>query len=981
MNCKSNKLRDAVVLALVVGVGGTGTAIAQEAGTTNLDKIEVTGSRIKRADVETSQPVFSMSRQQIESQGLTSIGDVIQNISSGGSALNSNVNNGGNGETRVNLRNLGSNRTLVLVNGRRWVGGTGLGGAVDLNTIPTAAVERIEVLKDGASTIYGSDAISGVVNIILRQNFDGAEANAYFGQYDKGDGSRESYDFTIGSTGDRWHATLGVGYVKEEPVWSGDREISAVPVFGAVAGTGNSTTIPGGRFGIFGPTGTDPTTGAPTFGATRFNGTPGFSITNNGGTTSRNYTAADSYNFAPANYLVTPQERKSVFADAGLSITDNVRFKTTVTYNERESSQILAPMPVVLGRSAPGTNGADIVISASNIYNNTGRDIDYIQYRAEETGGRIFTQNVKTFGFSGAFEGDFEVGQRFFSWEAGMFYGKNDQTDRTTGLFNISALRNALGPSFVDAGGVARCGTAASTIDGCVPMNMLSGPGSLTPEMLSYAGFNAHDLYGYEQKTYFGNIGGELFDLQGGAFAFSLGAEHREESGFDDPDALINSGDTTGNARTATNGGYKLDEAYLELAVPLLADLPGAQLLDFSLATRYSDYSNFGDTTNSKFGFRWKPITDLMIRGNWSQGFRAPSINELFQGVSDTFEDVRDPCAGSFSDGSVNGTRPGSCGAVPAYAQANPQVRTATGGNPNLQPETSTSKTLGFVYSPGWVTGLDVSLDWWNIEPETSTSKTLGFVYSPGWVTGLDVSLDWWNIEIEDAIDTQTVQETLDSCYLAGITNACSLIQREPTGEVSNLLAVPNNIARIEAEGYDLTVGYRLPDTAWGSFSVVWDSTYMSKFVVEKPLQDPETRVGLYRGGSARDNNWRIRSNLMLNWELGDVGGSASMRYYSSQVENCTGANVATPANVALLCSDPNRTIGAVAAPRNHVPSVTYTDLAAYWKAPWNARVTVGVNNAFDRDPPQAATAFANSFDSQYEIPGRFYYMRYTQKF
>lgn len=234
MNCKSNKLRDAVVLALVVSVGGPGTAIAQETGATNLDKIEVTGSRIKRADVETSQPVFSMSRQQIESQGLTSIGDVIQNIATNGSALNTNVNNGGNGETRVNLRNLGSNRTLVLVNGRRWVGGTGLGGAVDLNTIPTAAVERIEVLKDGASTIYGSDAIAGVVNIILRQNFDGAEANAYFGQYDKGDGSRESYDFTIGSTGDRWHATLGVGYVKEEAVWAGNREISSVPVFGAV---------------------------------------------------------------------------------------------------------------------------------------------------------------------------------------------------------------------------------------------------------------------------------------------------------------------------------------------------------------------------------------------------------------------------------------------------------------------------------------------------------------------------------------------------------------------------------------------------------------------------------------------------------------------------------------------------------------------------------------------------------------------------
>jgi len=229
------------------------------------------------------------------------------------------------------------------------------------------------------------------------------------------------------------------------------------------------------------------------------------------------------------------------------------------------------------------------------------------------------------------------VNSRFWNWEAGMFYGKNDQTDVTTGFFNISALRNALGPSFVDATGAARCGTAASVIDGCVPMNMLSGAGSLTQDMIDYAGFTAHDVYGYEQKTYYGSIGGELFDLPGGAFAFSLGAEHREESGFDGPDALINSGDTTGNARTATDGSYKLDEAYLELAIPLLSGVTGAQLLDFSVATRFSDYSNFGNTVNSKFGFRWKPINDLMIRGNWSEGFRAPTIAELYQGVSDTF--------------------------------------------------------------------------------------------------------------------------------------------------------------------------------------------------------------------------------------------------------------------------------------------------------------------------------------------------------
>ncbi len=944
MNCRTNKLRDAIAFALVVTAGSTGAAYAQDS-TQTLDKIEVTGSRIKRADLETSQPVFTMSREQIAAQGQTSIGDIIQNIATSGSTLNSTYNNGGNGETRVNLRNLGSNRTLVLVNGRRWVGGTGLGGAVDLNTIPTAAVERIEVLKDGASTIYGSDAIAGVVNIILRQNFDGAEANAYFGQYDKGDGSRESYDFTIGSAGDRWHATLGVGYVKEEPVWAGDRKISAVPSYGAAQYTGNSATTPDGRFAYYGQTGVD-ADGNPIFGATRLNGTNGYFVTNDGGTTVRNYTTADSYNHAPGNLLITPQERTSVFADAGLNITDNIRFKTTVTYNERESEQILAAMPIVLGRAAPGTNGANIVISADNIYNNTGRDIDYIQYRANETGGRIYKQNVKTYGFNGAFEGDFEVGSRFWNWEAGMFYGKNDQTDITTGFFNISALRQALGPSYVGADGVAYCGTAANTIDGCVPMNMLNGAGSLTQDMIDYASFTAHDVYGYEQKTYYGSIGGELFDLPGGAFAFNFGVEHREESGFDDPDGLINSGDTTGNARTATSGSYKLDEAYLELAIPVLSGVTGAQLLDFSVATRFSDYNNFGNTTNSKFGFRWKPINDLMIRGNWSEGFRAPSITELYSGVSDTFEDVADPCAGFIGDDA--NTPPASCAGVPGYTQSNSQIRTTVGGNPDLG-------------------------------PETSTSKTLGFVYSPSFAPGLDISVDWWNIKIEDAIYAQTAQQTLDACYLKGVQSMCDIITRDSTGQISGLLAVPYNVGTMEVEGWDVTLGYRLPDTRFGSFSFVLDSTYTSSYTIEDAVTEGYNRVGNYLD---RDNYWRLRSNLLINWQLNDFGVNASARYYSRQNEDCTGAVFANPANVAALCTDADH-IGLKGEPdpQRKISSVTYTDLSGYWQAPWNARITIGVNNAFDRDPPKAYTTFANTFDPQYEIPGRFFYMRYNQKF
>ena len=949
MNPKTTKLRDAIRVTLALGTttaAGMGAAQAQDPApaanqqeATTLDRIEVTGSRIKRADVETSQPIFSLSRDDITAQGLTSVGDVIQNITANGSTLNTTFNNGGNGDTGVSLRNLGANRTLVLVNGRRWVGGTGLGGAVDLNTIPTAAVERIEVLKDGASTIYGSDAIAGVVNVILRQNFEGAEANAYLGQFDKGDGFRESYDVTIGTASDRFSAMMGVGYVEEEPVRAGDREISAVPLYGAINRFRYSGNIPAGVF--------------------RFQGSP-TNITPNGTGGFRPYVAAqDSYNFAPDNYLITPQERVSLFANASVDITDDVRFKFTTQYNNRRSEQLLAAMPVSLGRAAPGTNAGNIVISSANVYNTTGQNIDYATRRITETGGRSFNQDVTTTVFNPSFEGTLNFGDRAYDWEAGYFYGLNKANNTTFGLFSVPALRNSLGPSFIDSAGVARCGTAAAVIDGCVPMNFLGGVGSVTQDMLDYATFTAHDEFQYKQKTYYANFSGELFDLPAGPLAFSFGAERRAESGYDSPDALINSGDTTGNARTATNGAYTLEEAYLELAIPVLSDVPGAKLLDFSAATRYSDYSNFGNTLNSKFGFRWKPIDDLMVRGNWSEGFRAPSISELFSGLGDSFPSIADPCAGTFQ-GAPNPSRPASCGGVPAYDQPNAQVRISVGGNQNLG-------------------------------PETSTSTTFGFVYSPHWLEGFDVSLDWWKIELNDAIITVSGQTVLDQCYRAGDSASCALITRTAAGDIADLIAGPLNIGEFNTEGYDLTLSYRLPETAWGKFSFVWDTTYLSKFeqdldgdgvVTDDPVAgEAGNQVGEYFQNS---NNWRIRSNLAIRWDLNDFGATWNARFYSEQEEDCS----AIPAvQRPFVCSgDPNRFYNDESGtpqlrPQNHIGARVYNDASVYWNAPWNARITVGVNNILDQDPPTFVNAFANSFDPQYEIPGRMYYFRYSQKF
>ncbi len=994
MTLKTTQLRDAITFALVstTAVAGIGAANAQEGEkqTTTLDRIEVTGSRIKRADIETSQPIFSLSRDDITAQGLTSVGDVIQNITANGSTLNSTFNNGGNGETRVNLRNLGSDRTLVLVNGRRWVGGTGLGGSVDLNTIPTAAVERIEILKDGASTIYGSDAIAGVVNVILRQNFEGAEANAYIGQFDKGDGSRQAYDFIIGTSGDRFSAMLGYGYVKEEPVMAGDRYISKEPTYT----TGNffgSGTSPNGRFALC-PGGYNPATHVCTGGQTNFNGGAGTWTYDGAGTPARPYVpGVDAYNFAPENYLLTPQERRSVFGNASVDITDDVRFKTTMTYNERVSEQLLAAMPVVLGL-APGATplGQNVFISRNSIYNPYGQDVSRINRRVTETGGRSFSQDVRTFAMTAGFEGTLNFGEKYYDWEGGYFRGQNKANNTTHGLFNLIALGQALGPSFRDAAGVARCGTAALPIAGCVPLNFLGGVGGATQEMLDFVSFTAHDEYSYTQQSYYANISGEVFDMPAGPLGFSFGLEHRSEDGYDSPDALINSGNTTGNARTATAGGYDLDEAYLELAVPVLSDVPFAKLLDFSVATRYSDYSNFGDTLNSKFGFRWKPIEDLLVRGNWSEGFRAPSIAELFSGQADSFPTLTDPC-NSAQYGNQTTIAQAQCRAegVPAggYRQDSAQIRITVGGNPDLM-------------------------------PEKSESYTFGFVYSPSYAEGLDVSLDWWKIKLTDAITTIGGQNIIQQCLDSGGTGpTCSLYTRNAAGDINTLLNTTTNIGGTRVEGYDLTVGYRLPETEWGNFSFTWDTTYLAnqeddidgdgRFgediqrepAIGQPMNADENgnQVGEY---FQNDNRWRIRSNLTARWDKADWGATWNMRFYSAQDEPCDAAF--EEYGFGYLCTDADRYVGIPSdtnsngvwdgvaggdtiqprlAREHHIGATTYHDASVYWNAPWNAKVTLGINNIFDKNPPIVLNAFANTFDPQYELPGQFFYMRYSQKF
>ncbi|MEJ7136916.1 TonB-dependent receptor plug domain-containing protein [Amphibiibacter pelophylacis] len=908
----------------------------------SLERVEVTGSRIKRIDTETSQPVFTLSREAIQAQGLSSLGDVLKNLPQAVSTMNSGVNFGGNGEARLSLRNLGDNRTLVLVNGRRWVGGTGLGGAVDLNTIPTAAVERIEVLKDGASVIYGSDAIGGVVNIILRKDLEGLELNTYAGAYQQGDGARKAFDLTWGASGERWRAMAGLGYVNESALGAGARSISSEPVAGTGTALGSPYT-PGGTFAVCnGPW--DRVNGWCDAGESRPDGRPG-TFTYDAGQSGVNWRArtdADLYNYTPSQYLRTPQERTSLFGHLAFDLTPETQLQLQGTWNRRLSSQRFAAAPVILGTYGDKEAAWVTAISKDSLYNPFGLDISDIRRRITEAGPRDRRQDVTTVAVSAQLDGKVDWGGRPYGWNAGITLGRSRMVQNDTGEFSLPALNAALGPSMLDASGqpvcVATAGDIGSVIPGCVPMNLL-GPGSVTPDMLRGTLLSTQARRGYSLAMAYGGLSGSLFDLPAGPVRFASGLEYRRESGFDRPDARVVAGQVSVGASTPTEGGFNVAEAFAELDVPLVKDLPAAKAVNLSLGGRYSHYSNFGSTTNAKAGLTWRVNDGLLLRGSWSQGFRAPSILELYLGRSDAYPRLADPCA-SNSDSqyaSLSDAQKARCHAqgvpVGGYAQDGAQVLATLGGNPGLK-------------------------------PETSVSKTLGFVASPAAVRGLDFSVDWWSISLRNVIGALSAQETVDKCIKDGNDEACKAYTRATGGSLDSLYSGAANFASVDASGIDFGLNYRFPRSSYGQFALAWDSTLLRRYEWDR---DGINRVGTY--STVDGNQWRLRSNAALRWSRGLWGAHWGLRYFSAQTEACT-----LPSSYKNLCSDPEGN-------KNVLGATVYHDVSAWWRTPWNGRITFGVNNLLGRNPPTAYSADANSFDAAYDIPGRFFYLRYSQRF
>jgi iron complex outermembrane receptor protein len=952
---------------------------------TELDTIEVTGSRIRRSDYETAQPIQIISRLDIESTGITSIGELLERLPFAGSGgLNTAVNNGGNGSELLDLRYLGPQRVLVLVNGRRWVNrleAFGGSGGVDLTTIPIGVVERIEILKDGASAVYGTDAIAGVVNLITRKDFQGAELGAQLATFEGNmDEATMTFDVSWGSFfGKDTSAFVNLQYMNQDPVFAGDRDISK----DASPGTGvlffGSSSTPQGRFrfspppsgstpatipaGCTEPADPDPSDPASLRGSCNIRVVPG----TDGESTDNfeTFTNAHRYNFGPINYLLTPSERTSLYVQAKHTLPWDMELSGDVLYSIRESVQQLAEVPLNGGNaSTSGPVSRSVYIAVDNPYNQFGYDIglddggDNVasapgQFfrRLTEVGPRIFSQEVTTLHVSSALTGDKDVNflmPGLLRWEAGGVFSTSKLDEGNANLVSLVNARTALGP-------VADC----ESTPGCVPLNLLGGQGvggsgTITRAMADYISYDGTGSAKQELTNFFANTTFPLYPLPAGDLAVGFGIEVRDEKLNKQPDLLVQQGFSSTNREEPTQGKLTANEAYVEFAVPVLSRMFMAETLELNLAARYSDYSRFDAATSAKAAIKYQPIQDLMVRTSWSEAFRAPSVGELFQGLADNFPSVTDPCSDRNNpdrddEENIAAVR-ANCDAdgIPDdYVIANSQILSPRGGNALL-------------------------------EPETAESLTAGFIYSPRYLDGFEIVVDWFNITLDDGISVLGAQDILDRCY--GSTQrdaeACSRIERAAPGDILSVLDAYLNLSKIEIEGVDVGASYRFSIADWGNFGAGTDWTYLTRYAETTLDQNGQPLTiesqGQGAGLSANAISYpRWKGNLQLTWGIGNWNVLFRTRAIQGQIDGC---QVPPLVGMPELCSDPDHD-------RNEIDWTFYNDVQFAYDMAGTALV-LGADNVFDQDPPANYDTSSPGFDTlTYDIPGIAPYLRVRMKF
>ena len=923
------------------------SALAQQEG--EIEEVIVTGSRLVRRDLDAVSPVVVINDAAIRNAGNVTIEETLNEMPQLASDNTSSVNSGGgSGILTADLRGLDAVRTLVLVNGRRFTPANSR-GHTDLTSIPDALVERVEIVTGGASAVYGSDAIAGAVNFILKDDFEGLEFGYYLGETAEGDATTQKFDLTIGGNfaDDRGNAVVSVSYTDRGDIFFADRSYSDPSLFESGTGLvpGGSSNIPGTRqfltpTELAGLNGIDLTCASGSLGGIRF-GDQGAPLPF--------CDPDDRFNFAPLNYLLRPLERVQISTLAHYDINDNVTAYTELFYMNNRNEWQQAPNAGGLQTSGqprgdylipnfainpvlfPATR--DFLIANANVYDPDGDGTATIQgtgRRSVETGARNNKFDRNSYNTTVGLKGDFEAGSRTWTWDTFFQFQHAITEDNTAG--ELSSLRVALASDVtVDpaAPGGVRC---TNDFLGCVPANFL-GLNSLSPEAAAFISPNHGVTNVLERQVYGGFISGDIFELPAGPVAVGIGFEERQDKYEFRPDTAEQGGEF-GDPQPPISAGIDLTEFFAEARVPIVEGASFADYLGLELGVRTSDYSTIGNVTTWKAGLEWAPTDWLRFRTMFNRATRSPNLDELFQTVAIGFSAGDDLCDFNFSPSAA---AKAEC-VLQGIAQADIDAFVHLG--------------VGFGVRSGGNQDLT---------EEEADTFTVGFVFSPPFLEGLNLTLDYYDIEITDAVNQLSAQQVVDSCFRADNldhnSETCQAINRFPSGQLDFVDARSLNLASITASGLDLQADYSF-DLGAGSLDLqLLASWALENEKVAEPGQPGLDCLGHF-GGSCSGFNTFIQPDTKYVFNAGYLTGDFAGRFQWR--------------NISSISLFPGRT-----NPVKSASAVDYLDLNFDYT--FNERYTVflGIDNLTDEEPPILGFSLAGDANvdiSLYDVLGRRYF-------
>lgn len=890
-----------------------------------IEEIVTTGSRIRRDDFTSATPMTVIDGQSIVDQGMSNLGEALrQQAAIGTAGFNQSSVLSGGGATSVDLRNLGPARVLILINGRRVASFADAlaNEAADLTFIPTAMVDRVEILRDGASAVYGSDAITGVINVILKKDFDGVEANLQTGATAEGDGENHNVSVAMGTSTERGNFIVGAEYRRQDPVKQRDRDwaFPAISALGATTATNGSVFSPGGLF--LGDGGAVFCTQAAALGGDEVTDVSATDPTFCGLAAGQTISSPDEavlnrYDYALQQDLIIASEVISTSFYGNYNLTDSANVFLESQIAKRIGTSSLDGNPGSFGTPA-FPNGTRV--PASNPNNPTGEDGLFLYRPTSTIGPRTSEQESNTLRVVAGIDGDLPFGDGWF-YEASVLYTRVDAELNTNYSWNLARFIRISDPDLCAVDPLC-----SATVNPSGALDALR-PGNWTQAEIAYLRHVSGASSKFETTGYQAFLSGPLFELPAGSVHGAFGIEQRQDNGFNQPDSVTESGESVSNQVFTTQGEFEVDEVFAEFDIPLLVDVPAAQELTLNLQWRYSDYDTFGSEDVYRVGLNWQVTDWLRFRANNSTAYRAPQITDLFGGGTVSFDFFTpDICAGSAS-----GITPGSnayqnClldGVDPAtFTQPAAQYTVLSGSNPELLPETADTATYGLVLTPG------------------------------GFLEGLQMSVDFWDIEVEDLISRNTSQSVLEACYEGPVglsAPECDQFDRNPsTGVPVSFVNRLSNLSGVETNGFDAAIAYAFD----GFGDTSWNITLLGTYIEEN------TFYPFAGGADDRGSIPRVQANLRTDLFYRDWSFSWSMRYISSM-------------------DDPDFD-GNNAFGYNDVPSYDNHDLRVVYNWGDNYRLLVGVNNVLDEDPPYVFSSGNNTDTFLYDVMGRVWFARLT---